>query len=177
MPADLLQPTAYQPINLLLHKLSTEGQAVLGDAFFGLYLYGSLASGDFNLYRSDIDFLCITRGNLKDEQVAGLEEMHAYLSASGMPWVEKLEGVYMPLALLPRYQAYAIVSMCRALYSLHFGALLSKPASAIWAVNALDPEWKPLIEEAIQWRPGQSLDKMKQTLRFIHFVIRRSQAD
>jgi predicted nucleotidyltransferase len=35
-------------------------QAVLRDRFIGLYLGGSLALGDFDPQRSDIDFVAVT---------------------------------------------------------------------------------------------------------------------
>jgi hypothetical protein len=37
-------PTAYPAINLILQRLLSEGQIVLGDTFSGMYLYGSLHS-------------------------------------------------------------------------------------------------------------------------------------
>ena len=36
------------------------------------------------------------------------------------------------------YQAYAILSMCRVLYTLEFGTVVSKPAAARWAQGTLD---------------------------------------
>ena len=35
------------------------------------------------------------------------------------------------------YQAYAVLTMCRALYTLHHGAIASKPVSARWALATL----------------------------------------
>jgi hypothetical protein len=72
------------------------------------------------------------------------------------------------------YQAYAILSMCRALYTLRCGALVSKPVSAQWAKDNLDVEWTPLISEAMQWKRGQSLGRIAETLEFIRFVIQKN---
>ncbi len=41
-------PTPYPDVNAVLHRLLAEVQAVLGERFVGLYLYGSLAGGDFD---------------------------------------------------------------------------------------------------------------------------------
>ena len=40
-------PTPYPEVNTVLLDLLSQLQAILGDRFVGLYLYGSLASGDF----------------------------------------------------------------------------------------------------------------------------------
>ena len=48
-------PTAYPDVNAVLAELSASVQTVLGHHFVGMYLYGSLALGDFNPRSSDID--------------------------------------------------------------------------------------------------------------------------
>lgn len=69
----------------------------------GLYLYGSLTSGDFNYHQSDIDFIVVTSGELSEATIEALESMHKDLAASGSKWAQKLEGVYIPKGFLPRY--------------------------------------------------------------------------
>jgi predicted nucleotidyltransferase len=53
-------PTPYPDVNEVLLTLLDNVRAILGDYFTGMYLYGSLASGDFDPRRSDIDFLVVT---------------------------------------------------------------------------------------------------------------------
>jgi predicted nucleotidyltransferase len=48
-------------------------------------------------------------------------------------------------------QAYAVLTMCRALYTCANGRQVSKQAAAEWAEAQL-PEWSPLVREAIAWR-------------------------
>lgn len=76
---------------------------LLGERFVGMYLYGSLATGDFTPERSDIDFLVVTDGELPGATVAALGEMHARLGASGERWFTHLEGSYIPRASMRRY--------------------------------------------------------------------------
>ena len=52
--------TAYPEVNSLLEEISSEMQSVLGGQLTGLYLYGSLVWGDFDLEISDIDLLAVT---------------------------------------------------------------------------------------------------------------------
>ena len=78
MSAHLTHPTPYPDVNAVLHELLAGVQAILGDHFVGLYLHGSLAIGDFNPHRSDIDFVVVTAGELPDEMLPALEAMHAH---------------------------------------------------------------------------------------------------
>src|SRR5687767_1423658 len=96
MLREVIEPTPYPDVNLVLQELLTGAKAILGDQFFALYLYGSLSSGDFNLETSDIDFLVVTVGGLSENTISELEKMHMRLKDSGLKWAERLEGRYMP---------------------------------------------------------------------------------
>ena len=78
----------------------------LGERFVGMYLYGSLATGDFAPETSDIDFLVVSDGDVSDEQVAALAAMHARLAASG-GLAAALEGSYIPREALRRWDPSA----------------------------------------------------------------------
>jgi hypothetical protein len=88
--------TPLSEINGLLTDLSAAMQTVLQRHFVGMYLYGSLALGDFDPGTSDIDMMVITDGELPASDVAGLERMHARFGESGSPWASRLEVVYIP---------------------------------------------------------------------------------
>ncbi|MFZ5814587.1 MAG: aminoglycoside adenylyltransferase domain-containing protein [Bacillota bacterium] len=69
------------------------------------------------------------------------------------------------------YQAYAVLTMCRVLYTLRFGSLASKPEAARWAQQTLDQRWAGLIEGAMAWRRGGALDCMEEALALIRFTL------
>ena len=71
------------------------------------------------------------------------------------------------------YQAYAILTMCRALYTLQYGAVVSKSVAARWAQETLGERWTALIERALAWRHGTHLDNMNETLDFIRYTLER----
>lgn len=50
------------------------------------------------------------------------------------------------------YQSYVVLTLCRMLYTLHTGAVATKPVAARWAVATLDARWTPLIERAWEGR-------------------------
>ena len=84
-------------------------------------------------------------------------------------WQEQLTG---PEWLRPRdYQAFAVLTMCRALYTLSMGDVVSKPEAAAWACQALDSKWRPLIERALAWRHQHEKDDLEETLDFMRFAL------
>ncbi len=89
--------TPYEDINLFLQILLDNVRAVLDDHFTGMYLYGSVATGDFDVDRSDIDFLIVTNETLPESLITKLKNMHTRLYESGLEWATKLEGAYIPI--------------------------------------------------------------------------------
>ena len=86
-------------------------------------------------------------------------------------WQAQLTG---PDWLRPRdYQAFAILSMCRALYTLSEGKVASKPEAAAWAQQTLDPAWRPLIEKALAWRRQHESADLSEMLEFLRFAVAR----
>jgi hypothetical protein len=252
-----MNATPYTDINTVLEMLLTSVQAALGDHFVGMYLHGSLASGDFDPQRSDIDFVVVTAGALPDALIPALAALHMRLIDSGLKWALKLEGTYFPQQVLRRYapsetlypslnearfymgghgsdwviqshilreqglvmagpaprswidpvapddlrramrellrdwwapmlhdtarlrsdeyQAYAILTMCRALYTLETAAVVSKPVAARWAQAAVGARWAALIERALAAKPGMPLDMLDEALDMIHYTLEYSQ--
>ena len=75
-------------------------------------------------------------------------------------------------------QAYAVITHCRMLYTLHEGTVVSKPAAIAWALEHLDSSWTGLIERSWRDRPNPSLkvtlpanlEDAKLTLEFVGYV-------
>jgi len=75
------------------------------------------------------------------------------------------------------YQSYAILTMCRALYTVKNGNQVSKKQAALWAQEQL-PEWSALIQRALLWRRGDWRTERAdhestyaEALKFVHYVI------
>lgn len=261
MIAAISNPTPYPDVNAALDELRSSVQAILGDHFVGMYLSGSLALGDFAPYRSDIDFVVVTDGDVSGDQLAALRAMHARFNAGDSPWATEVEAAYIPRDALRRYdpararhphiergadevldmddlaidwiihrailrehgvivagpdprtlidpihpndmrravvelmdiwwgpmcddpaplsrhtigyQAYAVLTMCRILYTLDTGGVVSKPVAARWAQRALGGRWASLIEQALAWRkdrldlPGGDIDATLDLVRYTY---------
>lgn len=255
----MVEPTAYPEVNLVLNELYASAKFALGAQFVGMYLYGSLSSGDFDLDTSDVDFLVVTEGELPEEKILELEMLHQRLWASGLKWAAKLEGAYTPRQLIrrhdpsappcptinehafyvarlgsdwiiqrhilrecgvvvagpspdelidpvsgdeirasviqimnewwgpmlhnpawldergPEYKVYAVVSMCRVLYTLEHKEIASKPVSARWAIQQVDETQRQQIEDALVWKYDMEWDHtLEEALNLIRYVVERS---
>ena len=227
----MINTTNLVDIKNLLDLLLVEVQKVLGKKLRGLYLYGSLVWGDFDVCVSDIDLLAITSDGVSDVEFNKLKEMHEdfakvhpawdnhievqYASESGLKifrtrssrmavispgepfhvieagidWLtnwyfvqdyaltllgpapnqfinpiseeEFIQAVY-DHALFWRdhvkqarnarpYQSYAVLTLCRALYTVAHKQQVSKKDAAEWAASQF-PEWADFIREAIYVR-------------------------
>jgi hypothetical protein len=77
------------------------------------------------------------------------------------------------------FQSFMVLSLCRMLYTLKFGTIVSKVAAVEWAKGSLDPKWRPLIERAWQERPNPPLkarmqaeqEDVEATPGFIQYVL------
>jgi hypothetical protein len=91
-----MNPTPYADVNSVLHDFQTRIQAILGNRFRAMYVYGSLALGGFDPHNSDIDFIVVTDTELPDATLDALRVMHIQFTESDSPWAEKVEAAYIP---------------------------------------------------------------------------------
>jgi predicted nucleotidyltransferase len=85
-------------------------------------------------------------------------------------WEAQLE---FPGRLLIRpYQTYAVLTMCRALYVLTYGAVVPKPEAATWVLRSPGfAEWHGLVRSVIAYPGGGPEDQRQATLAFIGFTL------
>lgn len=256
-------PTPYPDVNALLIELLPAVQAVLGPHFVGMYLDGSLATGDFD-QDSDIDFVVVTEEDVSGALFPPLQAMHDRIATIASPYAANLEGSYLSQRAIRRhdpshapypniergvgerlkvatpdtgwvvhrsvlrehgitlagpapqtlidpvspddlrqamamilhgwatdilnapelingwgYQTYTVFSLCRILYTLEHGAVVSKPAAARWAQETLGERWRPLLGQVWEGRhhPGLKAppDDVNGTLDLIRYALERSQ--
>lgn len=88
--------TGYLEVDTLLSSLQRELEPLLGTNFVGMYLYGSLVTGDFSLVTSDIDTIIVTKMPIDSPVFASLQALHRTLCRDHA-FALKLEGSYVPL--------------------------------------------------------------------------------
>ena len=96
------QSTTYPEVNNVLGELLTNVQSILGNHFIGMYLYGSLASGDFDR-ESDVDYIVVTDKVLSNELVSEIQAMHTRIATIDSWCATQLEGSYIPQGALQQY--------------------------------------------------------------------------
>jgi hypothetical protein len=98
---------------------------------------------------------------------------------------EILRGWWAPMLNDPAhlnrrgYQSYAVLSLCRLLYTLQYGTVVSKPVAARWAQETLGESWIPLIERAVVGRRHPQseapTEDVRGTLALIRYTLERCQ--
>jgi hypothetical protein len=73
------------------------------------------------------------------------------------------------------YQSYTVLSLCRILYTLEFGEIVSKRKAARWMQETQDRKWSALIDQAWIGRHNPQLlastDHINQTLDLIRYAL------
>jgi len=90
-----MQITPYPDIEKLLSRLLYRMQQILDKNLIGLYLYGSLVTGDFDVQISDIDLLAITSSDIDDTEFEQLRKMHSDLATENPNWDGRIEVQYL----------------------------------------------------------------------------------
>lgn len=98
------QGTQYANINELLADLREGIQRILDDRLIGLYLYGSLVTGDFDMGASDIDLLAITTSDIDAGEFERLDRMHLDFISRNTMWKDRLEVAYLSVDAMTTYR-------------------------------------------------------------------------
>jgi predicted nucleotidyltransferase len=98
-----MKPTQFSDLNDLLNDFVVSHQELLDDNLIGIYLQGSAAVGDMDVF-SDVDFIVVTGKDLNEYELADLQKMHSdfYDRKSQNHWAEHFEGSYFSKDVLRR---------------------------------------------------------------------------
>jgi predicted nucleotidyltransferase len=100
----MMQLIPYPNIDELLKNLLHRVRHVLGDKLVGLYLYGSLVTGDFDRGISDFDLLAATTTDIDTEEFDRLQELHLDFVNDHLAWVNRVEIAYLSVAGLKTFK-------------------------------------------------------------------------
>ncbi|MBI5667457.1 MAG: DUF4111 domain-containing protein [Chloroflexi bacterium] len=126
-----MQPTPYPHVNDLLKRLLTDMQAILDAKLVGLYLYGSLVTGDFDDASSDVDLLAVVSADLTLPEFDALDRMQLNAVQQQPHWEHRLEIAYLSVKGLTTFKTQispiAIISPGEPFHT--------KPAGREWLIN------------------------------------------
>jgi len=123
--------TPYPAINTVLAEWAEGLQRLLGQTIVGLYLFGSLAYGDFVPDRSDIDLQAVVRNRLTEDELGSVEQLHRAIERRCPEWAGRIECSYVPLELMREVRPPA-----RARPWWGFGTFYQEaPAGNEWIIN------------------------------------------
>lgn len=88
----------------IIDRLIDELKQILTDDLVGIYLYGSLISGDFEIAISDIDLVVVLRAELDERQFQTLRNMHARVVSHHPEWYDRLELAYISRRALKTFR-------------------------------------------------------------------------
>ena len=112
--------TGHKDVDDVLYWFLARVRELLRADFVGMYLYGSLALGDFDPAHSDIDFIVVTEAELTPAMIAVVGDMHVQFDQSGSVWHGRIEAAYAAREALCTFpateQAYPQVEKGRALF-------------------------------------------------------------
>jgi len=96
--------TSDTEINDLLSRLTDDIRRSLNHSLVGLYLYGSLVTGDFDKKSSDIDLLAVVRSDVDGDDFDRLDNMHERFIEDHPAWDDRVEVAYVSAPALRKFK-------------------------------------------------------------------------
>ena len=74
------------------------------------------------------------------------------------------------------HQPFIVLTCCRALYTLKYGTVKSKPVSTRWALKTIDKKWRNLIKSAAAWHYGMPAGDIEETLKMMKYTLEQAES-
>lgn len=137
--------TPYAAVNALLDTLLDGIRRALGERLVGLYLFGSLVSGDYDPGVSDVDLLAVVESDITEAEFARLDALHQQVIAATPQWDNHIEIAYLSRRALTTFRTErSQIGIISPGEPFHF-----KDAGADWLLN-----WWNVREQGVTlWGP------------------------
>lgn len=93
-------------VEVVLARLLEGVSGGLGDDLVGLYLFGSVATGDYEPGISDVDTVAVLRSDPTAAQLAALGRVHGGIVDQMPEWEERVEVVYLSTRALRDFRTH-----------------------------------------------------------------------
>ena len=87
--------TQFPSMDKLITELHEVIQTTLGDKLCGIYLFGSLVTGDFDPKNSDIDLLAMVETDVTEKELEQLRATHKDFVRDHPEWNDRIEVAYV----------------------------------------------------------------------------------
>lgn len=99
-----MQETQHADIYRLLESLLSRMRNILQEKLVGLYVYGSLTTGDFDPESSDVDLLAATSSDVSNTEFDALRAMHLDFARDNPVWDDRIDVQYLSVAALRTFR-------------------------------------------------------------------------
>jgi predicted nucleotidyltransferase len=96
-------PSSVRP---LLNGLTGRLLNLLGERLLGLYLYGSLVTGDFDVELSDVDMLAVLPSDVNEKELQRLKKLHDRFVGGYPSWHDRVEVAYLSKQALKEFKRH-----------------------------------------------------------------------
>ena len=104
-PPYVILTAAHPQVRHILDRLVDGVAEILADRLIGIYLYGSLVSGDFDPDVSDLDLVAVMTRDLNDVAFRSLHHLHQQVIADYPNWDNRLELAYLSREALKTFRS------------------------------------------------------------------------
>lgn len=99
------------------------------------------------------------------------DELRRASSATLLEWWAPVLGADRSRLDTAHYRSYAVLTMCRGLFTLANGRVGSKTEAARWSQAGPAASWSGMIERALAWRHGMEMDPTDDVLDLVRFTL------
>ncbi len=94
-------------VGAILDQLSAGLRSILRQRLVGIYLYGSLITGDFDRGISDVDLVVVMTEELDEARFTSLHQLHQQVVERYPDWDDRLELAYISSAALRSFRRHS----------------------------------------------------------------------
>ncbi|MFL5627372.1 MAG: aminoglycoside adenylyltransferase domain-containing protein [Ktedonobacteraceae bacterium] len=122
--------TPYADINELLDLFLARIQSILGKKLIGLYVFGSLVTGDFDYASSDIDLIAAISADLDEKEFESIKTMHDDIALNNKQWDDRIEVGYLSVENLKKAKLHGKIALISPGEPFHV-----KETETDWIIN------------------------------------------
>ena len=184
--------STHHTVSPILAQLTEGLQLILRDRLIGIYLYGSLITGDFAPGVSDIDLVVVMTAELDSIHFKALHNLHQSVVKRQPAWQDRLELAYISAAALRTFRsqssAIGIISPGEPFHRLEAGgdwliswyalrkdglALAGPPINSLIHDIPADEYLRAVAEHIRHYRDSVKKPQNKQALSYIVLTVAR----